>query len=84
MKSNYRPFNLHMISENQSLEKLKSVSDLRKKLGPEHQIFFCQLDFFHVFGIDLAFFRFAGPEIFLRFESDLIFQDLDFQKSSAD
>ena len=73
-----------MISENQSLEKLKSVSDLRKKLGPEHQIFFCQLDFFHVFGIDLAFFSFAGPEIFLRFESDLIFKTLIFRNQCGE
>ena len=43
--------------------------------GPAH------LDFFQVYGINLAFFwwrprkksRFAGPEIFLRFEADLDF-----------
>ena len=48
------------------------------------------MDFLQVYGINLAFFlggdlekrsRFAGPEIFLRFEADLDFQDLDFQKS---
>ena len=64
-----------LISENQGLEKLRSVSNLD---------FFsvCHLDFFQVYGINLAFFsrrrprkksRFAGTEIFLRFETDLDF-----------
>ena len=73
-----------LISENQGLEKLRSVSNLRKISGPAHLDFFsvCHLDFFQVYGINLAFFsrwrprkksRFAGPEIFLRFEADLDF-----------
>ena len=73
-----------MISENQGLEKLRSVSNLRKFSGPAHLNFFsvCHLNFFLVYGINLAFFlsgdlekksRFAGPEIFLRCEADLDF-----------
>ena len=73
-----------LISENQGLEKLRSVSNLRKISGPAHLDFFsvCHLYFFQVYGINLAFFsrwrprkksRFAGPEIFLRFEADLDF-----------
>ena len=73
-----------LISENQGLEKLRSVSNLRKILGPAKKDFFsvCHLDFFQVYGINLAFFlggdlekksRFAGPEIFLRFQADLDF-----------
>ena len=76
-----------LIFEDQGLEKLRSVSNLKKISGPAHLDFFsvCHLDFFQVYGINLAFFsrwrprkksRFAGPEIFLRFETDL-----DFQKS---
>ena len=73
-----------LISENQGLVKLGSVSNLRKISGPAHLDFFsgCHLDFFQVYGINLAFFlgedlevglprsksRFAGPEIFLRFD----------------
>ena len=66
-----------MIPENQGLEKLRSISNLRKISGPAH------LDFFQVYGINLAFFsrwrprkksRYAGPKIFLRFEADLDFQ----------
>ena len=71
--------NCAFISENQGLEKLRPC-----KPG-----FFsvCHLDFFQVYGINLGFFlsgdlekksRFAGPEIFLRFQADLDFQDLDF------
>ena len=63
-----------LISENQGLEKLRSVSNLRKISGPAH------LDFFSVCHLDLwyksSFFfksRFAGPENFLRFEADLDF-----------
>ena len=66
-----------MISEIQGLEKLRSVSNLRKISGHAH------LDFFQVYGIifflggDLEKYPgFGGPEIFLRFEADL-----DFQKS---
>ena len=73
-----------LIPENQGLEKLRSVSNLRKMSGPAHLEFFsvCHLDFFQVYGIDLAFYlggdlekksRFAGPEIFLRFEVELDF-----------
>ena len=73
-----------LISENQGLAKSRSVSNLRKISGPAHLDFFsvCHLDFFQVYGINLAFFsrwrprkksRFAGPEIFLRFEADLDF-----------
>ena len=39
-----------MISENQGFEKLSSVTNLRKMSGPAH------LDFFQVYGINLAFF----------------------------
>ena len=39
-----------LISENQGLENLRSVSNLRKISGPAH------LDFFKVYGINLAFF----------------------------
>jgi hypothetical protein len=47
-----------LISENQGLEKLRSVSILKKMSGPEHLDFFsvCHLDFFQVYGINLAFF----------------------------
>ena len=73
-----------LISENQGLEKSRSVSDLRKISGPAHLIFFsvCHLIFFQVYGINLAFFlglhlekksRFAGTENFLRSEADLDF-----------
>ena len=87
MSSSERTFGLlicTLISENQGLEKLRSDSNLRKISGPAHLDFFsvCHLDFFQVYGINLAFFlsrdlekksRFAGPEIFLRFETDLNF-----------
>ena len=70
-----------LISENQGLEKSRSVSNLRKKIWSCKPGFFlvCHLDFFQVYS---SFFfryrprkksRFAGPEIFLRFESDLDF-----------
>ena len=79
-----RPLICTLISENQGLEKLRSVSNLRKISGPAHLDFIsvCHLDFFQVYGINLAFFRwgprkksrFAGPGIiFLRFEADLDF-----------
>ena len=64
------------ISENQGLDRLRSVSKLRKISGPAN------LDFFQVYGINLAIIplispwkksRFAGPDIFLRFETDLNF-----------
>ena len=63
-----------LIAENQGLEKLRSVSNLRKISGSAHLGFFsvCHLDFFQVYGINLAsFLGFAGPE--LRFEADLDF-----------
>jgi hypothetical protein len=47
-----------LTSENQGLEKSRSVSNPRKISGP------APLDFFS---------RFAGPEIFLMFEADLDF-----------
>ena len=68
-----------LISENQGLEKSRSASNLRKISGPANlDSFFsvCHLDFFHIYGINLAFFsrwrpgkksRSAGPEFFLRF-----------------
>ena len=45
-----------LISENQGLEKLRPVSNLRKISGPAHLDFFsvCHLDFFQVYGINLA------------------------------
>ena len=58
------------ISENQGLEKLRSLSNLRKISGPAHLNFFsvdlnffpvCQLDFFQVYGINLAFFLEKNP-----------------------
>ena len=73
-----------MISENLGLEKSRSVSNLRKISGPAH------LDIFQVYGINLAFFlggdqekksRFPGPEIFLRFETDLDFSRPRFFKN---
>ena len=47
-----------LVSENQGLEKLRSVANLRKISGPAHLDFFsvCHLDFFQVNGINLAFF----------------------------
>ena len=54
-----------LISENQGLEKLRSILNLRKISGlaelnffSVHLIFFsvCHLDFFQVYGINLAFF----------------------------
>ena len=76
-----QPFILHLESKNQGLEKLRSTSDLRKISGPVHLNFFsvnlsffsvCHLNFFHVYGINLKKkLRCAGPEIFLRFETDL-------------
>jgi hypothetical protein len=61
-----------LISENQGLEKLMSVSNLRKISGPAHLDFLSvyHLDFFQVYGMNLAFFlgghlekksRFARP-----------------------
>ena len=76
-----------LISENQCLKKLRSVSNLRKIKGPAHTDFFFSLSpgFFSGLWYKSNFFsrwrpknkfRFAGPEFFLRFEADL-----DFQKS---
>ena len=73
-----------LIFENPGLKKFRSVSNLRKISGPANLNLFsvCHLDFFLVYGLSLAFFlggdlekksRFAGPEIFLRFEADLDF-----------
>ena len=53
-----------LISENQGLEKSRSVSKLRKISGPLH------LDFFQVYGINLAFFSRWNPGL----------QDLNFSK----
>ena len=69
-----------LIPENQGLEKLRSVSHLRKISGPAHLDLFsvCHLDFFQVYGIISRWrprkkSRFEGPEIFLRFTADLDF-----------
>ena len=73
-----------LISENQGLEKLRSVSNLRKISGHAHLDFFFSLSpgFFAGLWYKSSFFsrwrprkkfRFAGPEIFLRFEADLNF-----------
>jgi hypothetical protein len=73
-----------LISENQGLEKSRSDSNLRKNSGPANLDFFsvCHLDFFQIYCINLAFFlggdlekksKFAGPENFLRLETDLDF-----------
>ena len=52
------PFNFTLISKNQGFEKSRSVSNIRKISGPAHLDFFsvCRLDFFQVYGINLAFF----------------------------
>ena len=79
-----------LISENQGLDKSRSVSNLIKISVPVHLIFFsvCHLNFFQVYGTNLKKiqltnwkkfrstekkFRYAGPEIFLRFDTDLNF-----------
>jgi hypothetical protein len=73
-----------LISENQGLEKLSSVSNLRKISGPAHLDFYFSLTpgFFSGLWFKSSFFsrwrpkkesRFSGPEIFLRFEADLDF-----------
>ena len=73
-----------MISENQGLEKSRSDSNLRKISGPANLDFFFSLSpgFFSGLWYKPSFFlggdlekksRFAGPEIFLRFEADLDF-----------
>jgi hypothetical protein len=73
-----------LISENQGLEELRSVSNLRKFLDPAHVNFFSvfHLVFFSGLWYKSSFFskwrpkkqsRFAGPENFLRFEADLDF-----------
>ena len=68
-----------LISENQDLEKSRSASNLRKISGPAHLDFF---QFVTWIFFRFSFFsrcrprkksRFAGPEIFLRFEADLHF-----------
>ena len=69
-----------LISEIPGLQESRSVFSNRRKIsGPAN------LDFFQVYSINLAFFsrwrprkksRFAGPEIFLRFEVDLEFSRL--------
>ena len=91
----YRPLICTLISENQGLEKSRSASNFRNISGPANLDFFLGLhlekktNLYHKreknSGDKLKKkFRSAGPKIFLRFEADLIFQDLDFQKSSAD
>jgi hypothetical protein len=47
-----------LISENQGREKLRSVLNLRKISIPAQLDFFsvCRLDFFQVYGINVAFF----------------------------
>ena len=79
-----------LISENQGLEKLRSVLNLKKISVPVHLIFFSRPDPDFFFSLSAGFFsdlyhkpekfpgdklkkklRFAGPEIFLRFETDL-------------
>ena len=71
-----------MISENQGLEKLRSALNLRKISGPTHLQFFFQFVTWIFFRFKSSFFsrrspwkksRFAGPENFLRFETDLDF-----------
>ena len=61
-----------LISENQGLENLRSFSNLRKISDPAHLDFFsvCLLDFFQVYGFSRKKSRFAGPNIFLRFEAE--------------
>ena len=60
------------------------VSNLRKISGPAHLDFFfsvCHLDFFEVYGINLAFFSKWRPEKNPGLKQTLICQDLDFQTS---
>ena len=66
-----------LISENQG-----PLQTLEKFCKPGFFFSVCHLDFFQVYSINLAFFlggdlekksRFAGPDIFLRFEADLDF-----------
>ena len=74
-----------LISENQGLDKSRSVSNLIKS---SVSFSFCHMNFFQVYGTNLKKiqltnwkkfrstekkFRCAGPEIFLRFETDLNF-----------
>ena len=56
--SNFCPFNLHLISEKQGLEKFRSVSNLEKNSGPAQLEFFSvfHLIFFQVYGINQTFF----------------------------
>ena len=74
-----------LISENQGLEKSRSIPNRRKILGSANLDFFSGLapGFFQVYRINPAFFqgrdlkkkksRFAEPEIFQGFEIDLDF-----------
>ena len=64
----------NLISENQGLEKLRSVSNLRKISGPAHMDFFFSLSpkFFQVYGINFAFF--LGGDL----EKNPGLQDLNF------
>jgi hypothetical protein len=78
----FRPFNLQLISENQGLEKSGSASDHWKISGTGKLEFFLglhlekKLDLYHKPEKnpgDKLKKRCAGPEIFLRFETDLNF-----------
>ena len=74
-----------LISENKGLEKLRSASNLRKISAPAHLIFFsvCHLSFFlnlyhkpekiQETNLKKTQVYWKGPEIFLRFETDLNF-----------
>ena len=69
-----------LISENQGLEKLRSVSNLRKNSGPAHLIFFFSTpEFFFQFvswivsGLWYKSEKNSGDKLKKRFETDLNF-----------
>ena len=68
-----------LISENQGLEKSRSVSNIRKISGPAHLDFFsvCRLDFFQVYGINLAFFSRWRLDLVETLEKNPALQDLN-------
>ena len=81
-----------LISENQVLQKLSSVSNLRKIWVPAHLSFFPvpHLNFFQVYDMNLPFFQGGHLEkksglqdlnFFWGVKETSIFQDLNFQKS---
>ena len=79
-----------MISENESLENLRSASNLRKISVPAHLIFFsvCHLNFFLIYTIDLKKIQVTNwkkIQVFRNWNFSKVWsrpsQDLHFQKS---